>query len=92
MSTYAAEGRSDLVHVGDVFATHLVNESEQPMAIEVDPDERAGDPALAARERTDVGRTEGVDRSLLASDRVGHCLKLCELVLADQPLLFGRCE
>ena len=68
-----AELRADVVNAGDELALHLVDEIEQSVAIEVHPDEGAGDAALVAREAADVRAAEGVDRCLLAGNAVRCC-------------------
>ena len=58
------------------------------MAVEVDPDERAGDATLVARVRASVGAAQGVHRCLFASHGVVDGLQLSENVLADLGLWF----
>ena len=53
------------------------------MAIEVDPDQAAGDAALVTGERPGIGRSHGVDGSLLAGNAVGDGLRLGKRVVAD---------
>jgi hypothetical protein len=78
-----AELRTDVVDVGDELAAHLGDEGQETVTVEVDPDQRAGDAALVARERSHVGRTECVDGGFLSGNAVRDCLKLGELILAD---------
>ena len=54
--------------ISSTSATNLpgVEDLEQGMAIEVDPDEGAGDAALVARVRPHVRAAHGVDGSLLS--------------------------
>lgn len=59
---------TEIVDVGDELALQLVDQIQQSVAIEVDPDDGAGDAALVAGEGADVGRTHGVDRSLFAGN------------------------
>ena len=80
------ELRTDLVNVGDVAATGLVEEVEQRMTAEVQPDQVAGDAALVTRIRTRVRGAHGVDGCLLASDGIGDRLEFRELELADDGL------
>ncbi len=63
-----------------------VEEVEQRMTVELDPDQVASDTALVARVRTRVGRTHRVDGSLLTGDGVADRLQFCELELADDGL------
>jgi hypothetical protein len=50
------------------------------VAIEVDPDQAAGDAALVAGEGADVRGTHGVDRGLFAGNAVRDGLDLRKLV------------
>jgi hypothetical protein len=63
-----------------------MEEVEQGVAIEVQPDQVAGDAALVAAVRTRIRRAHGVDGSLLAGDGVGDRLQFRELELADDGL------
>ena len=74
---------TDIVAVGDELAAELVDQVQQGMAIEVDPDQAAGDAALVAGEGPGIGRSHGVDGSLLAGDAVGNGLRLGKRVVAD---------
>ena len=56
------------------------------MAIELDPDQVAGDAALVARVRTRVGRTHRVDRRFLPGDGIADRLQFRKLELADDGL------
>jgi hypothetical protein len=78
--------RADLVRVGDVAALGLVEQVQEGMPIEVDPDEVAGDTALVTRVGARVGRTHGINWRFLARDRVAQGLQFGELELADDGL------
>jgi len=60
-----------VIGVGDELAAQFVDQIEQSMAVEVGPDEAAGDAALVAGEGAGIGGAQGVDGSLLAGDAVG---------------------
>jgi len=61
---------TDLVHVGDEGASTLLDEVQESVAIEVDPDQRSGDAALVARVCASVGAAHRVHGRLLTGDRV----------------------
>jgi hypothetical protein len=65
---------TDVVDVGDELAAQLIDQVQQGMAVEVDPDERAGDAAFIAGERPGIGGTQGINGSFLAGHAVGHSL------------------
>jgi hypothetical protein len=71
---------TEIVDVSDELAAQFVDQVQQSMAIEVDPDQAAGDAALVAGEGADVGGTHGVDRGLFAGNAVGNGLDLRKLV------------
>ena len=54
-----AELGPDVVDVGDELAAQLIDQVQQGMAVEVDPDEGAGDAAFIAGERPGIGGTQG---------------------------------
>jgi hypothetical protein len=66
---------TDFIDICQELAARLLEESEQAVTVEVDPDEAAGDAALVARVRTAVGRAHGVDGCLLTGNRVVDCLE-----------------
>src|ERR1700760_4010845 len=68
--------RTDLIDVGYELTGCFLEEVQEAVAIEVDPDQAAGNAALVARVGTAIGRTHGVDRSLLTGDGVVDCLGL----------------
>ena len=70
-----AELGTDVVLVRQELAARLVEDVEQGMPVEVDPDQRAGDAALVARVRPNIRGAHGVDGCLLAGDAVGHRLE-----------------
>ena len=71
---------TEIVDIGDELAAQFVDQIQQGMAIEVDPDQAAGDAALVAGEGTDVRGTHGVDRGLFAGNAVRDGLDLRKLV------------
>jgi hypothetical protein len=65
---------TDLVDVGYELALCFVEQVEQCVTIEVDPDEGAGDAALVARVGARIRAAHGVDGSLLTGDGVADRL------------------
>jgi hypothetical protein len=68
--------RTDFILVGHELALGFLEEVQEAVTVEVDPDQAAGDAALVARVGTAVGRAHGVDGCLLTGDRVVDCLEL----------------
>ena len=60
-----------VVDVGHELSLQLVGQVQEGMAVEVDPDEGAGDAALIAGEGAGIGRTQRVDGSLLTGHAFG---------------------
>ncbi len=83
---------TDLVLVGDELAACLAEDVEERMAVEVDPDQAAGDAALVAGVGANVGRTHGVDGCLFAGDGIADRLEFSELELSDHRLQIGASE
>jgi hypothetical protein len=54
-----------VVDIGDELTIQFIDQVQEGMAVEVDPDKGAGDAALIAGERAGIGRTQRVNRSLL---------------------------
>ena len=67
---------AQVVDVGHEVAAQLAHQAEQGMAIEVGPDQAAGDAALVAGEAAGIRRSQGVEGGLLAADAVGDGLGL----------------
>lgn len=63
----------DVVDVGHELALQLVDQVEQGMAVEADPDEGDG-AALAAPGRTDIDHLQGIDGGFLAGHAIGNGL------------------
>jgi len=83
---------AQVVDVGDEGAAELVDQVQQGMAIEVDPDQAAGDAALVAGVRAGIRGTHGVDRCLFAGHAVGHGLHFGEREVADLAADIGAGE
>jgi hypothetical protein len=67
--------RTDFILVSHELALGFLEEVQEAVAVEVDPDQAAGDAALVARVGTAVGRAHRVDGCLLTGDRVVDCLE-----------------
>jgi hypothetical protein len=61
---------TDFILVGHELALGFLEEVQEAVAVEVDPDQAAGDAALVARVGTAVGRAHRVDGCLLTGNRV----------------------
>ena len=83
---------TQVVDVGDESPAQLVDQVQQGMAIEVDPDQAAGDAALVAGVGAGIGRAHGVDGRLLTGYGVGDGLDFGEGEVADLAADIGAGE